>query len=549
MATIEEIPDGGGLDPGKLEGQGTTSADDMELVRMGKKPRMKRVYNFWTLCAYQVMMCATWACVVVLYGTIFDIGGPVGLLYGSIAVAVGQTLLMASLAEYCGIWPTAGGQQFYVQVLASPKWRPLLSYLVGWALMAAEMSIGASCAIQNANIIGSFIQTVHPDFVWTSWMNFLLYLFFIILPLFMNVHSSMLPFYSSFGAFLTVGGFFAWAITVLVKAPKSSAEFVFTTFLNNTGYTSDGWVFIMAFYNSIYGLYGTDAMMHLVEEMRNAAEDAPRAMVWSMIFAGITTIVTDLILLFTCGNYEVYLQQLAPYVSWFAEISGSLYGGGLFISLLFVIGNLLICVGVMASASRLGWRMAEEQAFPYSNWLAKLHPRFGIPWNMMLVLFAAEIVVGLISLGSDLAFYAIVSGSGVFFQLAYIAPIVAVLVRGRQILPERKHFDLGRWATLINYISVIWALLIVVMYLCPLYLPVTGGDVGNMNWAVAIVGAEILWSGAYWIYAARHKYMKESSGLITVEGPIQVLDGQIVETAQPCWTEDDKVKRTNSDAN
>lgn len=64
----------------------------------------------------------------------------------------------------------------------------------------------------------------------------------------------------------------------------------------------------------------------------------------------------------------------------------------------------------------------------------------------MLVIFAAEIVVGelslvsyltkpqllnalptgLISLGSDLAFYAIVSGSGVFFQLAYIAPIVAV---------------------------------------------------------------------------------------------------------------------------
>lgn len=74
---------------------------------------------------------------------------------------------MASLAEYCGIWPTAGGQQFYVQVLASPKWRPLLSYLVGWALMTAEMSIGSSCAIQNANIIGSFIQTVHPDFVWT----------------------------------------------------------------------------------------------------------------------------------------------------------------------------------------------------------------------------------------------------------------------------------------------------------------------------------------------------------------------------------------------
>lgn len=38
--------------------------------------------------------------------------------------------------------------------------------------------------------------------------------------------------------------------------------------------------------------------------------------------------------------------------------------------------------------------MAEEQAFPYSDWLARIHPHFGVPWNMMLVIFAAEIVVG-----------------------------------------------------------------------------------------------------------------------------------------------------------
>lgn len=33
-------------------------------------------------------------------------------------------------------------------------------------------------------------------------------------------------------------------------------------------------------------------------------------MVWSMIFAGITTIVTDLILLFCCGNYEAYSDTM-----------------------------------------------------------------------------------------------------------------------------------------------------------------------------------------------------------------------------------------------
>lgn len=106
-------------------------------------------------------------------------------------------------------------------------------------------------------------------------MTFLVYLAFITLALIMNMEPRLLPTYSSVGAFLTIGGFFAWAITVLVKAPKSDASFVFSTFINNTGYSSNGWVFIMAFYNSIYGLYGTDAMMHLVEEMKNAAEDAP----------------------------------------------------------------------------------------------------------------------------------------------------------------------------------------------------------------------------------------------------------------------------------
>lgn len=66
-----------------------------------------------------------------------------------------------------------------------------------------------------------------------------------------------------------------------------------------------------------------------------------------------------------------------------------------------------------------------------------------------------------------------------------------------------------------------------------------------MNWAVAIVGAEVLWSGAYWVYAARHKYMKGSSGLNLIEGSVQVLDGQVVETAHPSPSVDAKGKQAS----
>lgn len=51
-----------------------------------------------------------------------------------------------------------------------------------------------------------------------------------------------------------------------------------------------------------------------------------------------------------------------------------------------------------------------------------------------------------------------------------------------------------------------------------------------MNWAVVIVGAEVLFSGAYWIYAARHKYMKESSSSVLSE-PTGVIEGRAPEMA------------------
>ena len=73
---------------------------------------------------------------------------------------------MASLAEYCGIWPTAGGQQYYTQVVATGSTRPVLSYLVGWAIMIGELSTGSSCALNSAQIIASFVQIAHPGTEW-----------------------------------------------------------------------------------------------------------------------------------------------------------------------------------------------------------------------------------------------------------------------------------------------------------------------------------------------------------------------------------------------
>lgn len=66
-------------------------------------------------------------------------------------------------------------------------------------------------------------------------------------------------------------------------------------------------------------------------------------------------------------------------------------------------------------------------------------------------------------------------------------------------------------------------MLIIVVFLCPLYVPVTIASIDNMNWSVLIVGATILLPGIYWIWRARFRYIRESNTVLTDN--VIVVDG------------------------
>ena len=93
--------------------------------------------------------------------------------------------------------------------------------------------------------------------------------------------------------------------------------------------------------------------------------------------------------------------------------------------------------------------------------------------------------------------------------------MIVVLLRGRSILPSRPYFDLGRLGYFVNIVSVCWSLLVITMYLVPMYVPVTIATVDYMNWSCAIVGATVLFPGAWWLARARHRYIKEENSVLS----------------------------------
>lgn len=69
----------------------------------------------------------------------------------------------------------------------------------------------------------------------------------------------------------------------------------------------------------------------VAEEMKNPSRDAPRVMIWSMVWAGTTAFITGAIMCYTVGwEWESRLDQISAYLSWFMDATGSVYGGGVF---------------------------------------------------------------------------------------------------------------------------------------------------------------------------------------------------------------------------
>jgi choline transport protein len=77
-------------------------------------------------------------------------------------------------------------------------------------------------------------------------------------------------------------------ITLLVRAhPKRSAYTVFLDLVNETGWSSNGWVFLLGLLPGITGINGFDAAAHMTDELPNPARQVPQVMLGSATLSAV----------------------------------------------------------------------------------------------------------------------------------------------------------------------------------------------------------------------------------------------------------------------
>lgn len=86
-------------------------------------------------------------------------------------------------------------------------------------------------------------------------------------------------------------------ITLLVCSRNNHAppKWTFGDTTNRTGWSNDGFAFLLAVSNSVYSFLGTDCAVHMCEEMPQPARNVPKIILYPILFGLITAVP------FTCA--------------------------------------------------------------------------------------------------------------------------------------------------------------------------------------------------------------------------------------------------------
>ena len=84
-------------------------------------------------------------------------------------------------------------------------------------------------------------------------------------------------------------------VVISATSDKTSADFIFTTFRNETGWP-DGMVWIFGLLQSTLSLIAFDVVLRMTEEMPNPAHDSPRALIYAIMVGGVRYVPASTIL-------------------------------------------------------------------------------------------------------------------------------------------------------------------------------------------------------------------------------------------------------------
>ncbi|KAJ5554290.1 hypothetical protein N7513_004249 [Penicillium frequentans] len=420
-------------------------ADDQALARLGKKQVLKRRFGFYSIIGFAMAELITWETVLTLFYESYDNGGSAGAFYGYIIACLSTLSTYTVIAELASMAPIAGGQYYWVYMLAPMRWKKVCSYLIGWLTSLAWIATVATETIFLGTMIEGLVTLNNPEFAQQRWQNTLLAWASVAATFFINVViPNVLPRFEIVILILHLAGFIGITATLLAMSPKKSAHFVFHTTLNEGGWPTQGLSYCVGFIGNVATFVGADASVHMAEEVANAATVIPQAIITGMTLNSLLGFSMMLTILFCLGDVKSVLDSATgfPFIQIFYNSTHS-YAGASVMTALIIVLTMACSIGITATASRMTWSFARDHGFPFSHYLKKVNKRTQVPLVSVSVVCGLACALTLIYIGSTTAFNDVISLTVTGFYCTYFLPSAFLLyhrIKGN-VLPHGTMLD------------------------------------------------------------------------------------------------------------
>ncbi len=473
-------------------------SDTSQLHQLGYAQELARHMSGFSNFAVSFTIISILSGALTLYGFGLNTGGPAVIVWGWPFVGLMTLFVGLSMAEVCSSDPTAGGLYYWSAKLAKQN-GAAWSWFTGWFNFLGQVAVTAGIDFGAAFFLNAFLD-LQFGFDARPWHTILLFGLILILHGALNQFGvKVVAIFNDISVWWHIVGVAIIVIVLAVVPDKhQSTSFVFTKFVNNTGWGSSFYVALIGLLLAQYTLTGFDASAHMTEETHDPSIAGPRGIVMSILVSIAAGWVLLIGLTYAIQSYDGATGSATgvPPAQIFIDAVGST-GGKLL--LLIAIGAQLFCgMASVTANSRMIYAFSRDGALPASALWHRINPRTRTPTNAIWLAAGGAFLLGLPYLWNVTAYAAVTSIAVIGLYIAYVLPTFLRLRQGDAFEPGP--WNLGRWSRPIGVVAVLWVAFITVLFMLPTASPVTRL---TFNYTPVAVLAVLGFAGIWWLVSAR----------------------------------------------
>lgn len=166
--------------------------------------------------------------------------------------------------------------------------------------------------------------------------------------------------------------FFAFVVVLWVMGPRANVHDTWTEFDDPSGWGNKGLATLVGILGPSLTIGGSDLAVHLAEEVEDAADVMPRAMVATSLTNYILAIVMTVTVFSNLGTERAGVRKTElgqPWIQILANATESRVAANV-MTVVVVLMMLFACINQLTAASRQLWSLARDGGLPFSGWLS-----------------------------------------------------------------------------------------------------------------------------------------------------------------------------------